>query len=152
MKELTKEEIIDLMQKVRDGVLALTDGKSPYCIPFGFVYIKDSVYLSMFPKGRKWRYYQQNPMVCFNVFHWNDQYTEWSSVVVDGKMEEVRDLDTIELVVKANIEKLGLDPAKYKEKRMSYYRKTLDNPKGVKIFKINAEEMRGRKMAFQLES
>jgi nitroimidazol reductase NimA-like FMN-containing flavoprotein (pyridoxamine 5'-phosphate oxidase superfamily) len=150
MQELKKEEMVDLLLKVRDGVLALSDGKLPYCIPFGFVYVKDSLHLSMFPTGRKWKYYQQNPMVCFNTFRWNDDYTEWSSVVIDGKMEEVRDLETIELVVKANIEKLGLDPNRYLEKRMPFYRKNLHNPRGLKIFRINAQKMRGRKMAFQI--
>jgi len=29
---------------------------------------------------------------------------------------------------------------------MAYYKKTLDNPKGVKIFKLKAKEKRGRKM------
>lgn len=146
MKELTKQEIDNVLLKVRDGVLALTDGKLPYGIPFGFVYVNESVYLSMLPTGRKWSYLQKTPMVCFNVFHWNEDYTEWFSVVIEGELEQIKDLDTIELIIKANIEKIGLDPDKYLEKRMAYYKKTLDNPKGVKTFKLKAKEKRGRKM------
>jgi nitroimidazol reductase NimA-like FMN-containing flavoprotein (pyridoxamine 5'-phosphate oxidase superfamily) len=146
MKDLTKKEIDDVLLKVRDGVLGITDGKVPYCIPFGFVCVNDAVYLSMLPMGRKWHYIEQNPMVCFTVFYWNDDYTEWFSVVVEGKLEQIKDLPAIETVIKANIEKLGLNPDEYIEKRMAYYRKTLENPKGVKIFKIKAKEMKGRKM------
>jgi len=61
MKELIKQEIDNVLLKVRDGVLALTDGKLPYGIPFGFVYVNESVYLSMLPKGRKWSYLQKPP-------------------------------------------------------------------------------------------
>jgi len=146
MRELTKQEIDNVLLKVRDGVLALTDGKLPYCIPFGFVYVNEAVYLSMLPTGRKWCYLQQNPMVCFSVFCWNEDYTEWFSVVIEGQLEQVKILATIELVIKANIEKIGLDSNKYLEKRLIYYKKTLDNPKSVKIFKLKAKEKRGRKM------
>jgi nitroimidazol reductase NimA-like FMN-containing flavoprotein (pyridoxamine 5'-phosphate oxidase superfamily) len=146
MKDLTKKEMTDLLNKVGDGVLALTDGRAPYCIPFGFVCVEDHVYLSMFPSGRKWEYFKKNPLVCFTVFCWNDDHTEWYSVVIDGEMELVSDLATIEQVIKANIKKVGLDPAAYLEKRMAYYKKSLDNPKALKIFKVKTKDMRGRKM------
>ena len=146
MRELTKQEIDNVLLKVRDGVLALNDGKLPYCIPFGFVYVNEAVYLSMLPTGRKWSYLQKNPMVCFNASRWNEDYTEWFSVVIEGELEQVEDFAAIELVIKANIEKIGLDSDRYFEKRMAYYKKTLDNPKGVKIFKLNAKEKKGRKM------
>jgi nitroimidazol reductase NimA-like FMN-containing flavoprotein (pyridoxamine 5'-phosphate oxidase superfamily) len=152
MKELTSREMTDLMNRVGDGILALTDGKTPYCIPFGFVFVENHVYLSMFPSGRKWGYFQKNPNVCFTVFCWNNEHTEWYSVVIDGEMEQVQDIETIERVVKANIEKVGLDAATYLEKRLAYYKKSLDNPKALKIFKIKTKEMRGRKMATQIGS
>lgn len=152
MKELTSKEITDLMNKVGDGVLAFSDGKNPYCIPFGFVFVENHVYLSMFPSGRKWEYYQKNPNVCFCVFCWNDAHTEWYSVVIDGEMEQVYDLATIELVVKANIEKVGLDATTYLEKRLAYYKKSMDNPKALKIFKIKTKDVRGRKMSTMIGS
>jgi hypothetical protein len=49
-------------------------------------------------------------------------------------------------VVKANIEKMGLDPVQYLAKRMEYYKKSLDNPKGLKTFRITTAAMGGRKM------
>jgi nitroimidazol reductase NimA-like FMN-containing flavoprotein (pyridoxamine 5'-phosphate oxidase superfamily) len=146
MKELSREEMERLLNTVGDGVLALSGGDIPYCLPFGFVYTGGKLYLSMFPKGRKWEVFQKNNQVCFTVFTWNEDHTEWSSVVIDGKMLQVKDLKEIESVVKTNIEKVGLDPAGYLEKRMAMYQKSMDNPSALKIFRIEIECMGGKKM------
>lgn len=146
MKELSREEMDKLLNKIGDGVLALSSGDIPYCLPFGFVYTGGKLYLSMFPKGRKWEIFQRNNKVCFTVFTWNEDHTEWSSVVIDGKMLQVKNLKEIENVVKANIEKVGLDPAGYLEKRMVMYQKSMDNPSALKIFRIEIECMGGKKM------
>ncbi len=150
MKELSKEEMERLLTAAGDGVLALSSEDIPYCIPFGFVYTGGKLYLSMFPKGRKWELFKKNSKVCFTVFNWNEDHTEWSSVVVDGRMEEVRELKEIENVVRANIEKMGLDPLDYLEKRMVIYQKNMDNPSALKIFRIETEHMGGRKMAMMI--
>ena len=150
MKELSKEEITAVLKEVKDGVLSLTDGTRPYCIPFGFVYVNGNVYITMFPKGRKWDCFQKNQNVCFTVFSWDEGRTEWSSVVVDGEMEQINDLETIQDVVKANMEKMGLDPETYLEKRMEYYRKSLDNPNSLKAFRINTRDIAGKKMQTML--
>ena len=146
MKNMTKEEMDNLLNTVGDGVMALSSGDAPYCIPFGFVYLKEMVYLSLFPMGRKWEIINKNNRVCFNVFCWNDDHSEWSSVVIDGRIVQVRDLQEIELVVQANIAKMGLDPATYLDKRMAMYKKTIDNPAALKIFRIETERMGGKKM------
>jgi hypothetical protein len=67
-------------------------------------------------------------------------------VVIDGRIVQVRDLQEIELVVKANIAKMGLDPEAYLDKRMAMYKKTIDNPAALKIFRIETERMGGKKM------
>ena len=100
----------------------------------------------MFPTGRKWEYFQKNPKVCFNVFCWTDDMTEWSSVVVDGTMEQVTDMETIEAVIRANMKKLGIEAEDYIEKRLNMYKKTMDSSKALKIFTIRADDMQGRSM------
>jgi nitroimidazol reductase NimA-like FMN-containing flavoprotein (pyridoxamine 5'-phosphate oxidase superfamily) len=146
MKDISKEDMIQLLQTQEDGVMSLSDGDTPYCIPFGHVLVNDTVYLSLFPRGRKWEIIQKNPKVCFNVYSWNDDHTEWSSVVVDGVMESVTDINEIESVVKELIVKMGMDPEAYLEKRMTYYRDNLDNPKALKIYRINSSSMGGKTM------
>ena len=147
MKDLSREEMEKLLTTVGDGVLSLSSEDVPYCIPFGFVYTGGTLYLSMFPKGRKWEILKKNNKVCFTAFNWNVDHTEWSSVVVDGRIEQVKELKEIEKVVKANIEKMGLDPVNYLEKRMAIYQKSMDNPSALKIFKVDIERMGGKKMA-----
>ena len=149
MKDLSREEMEKLLASVEDGVLSLSSEDVPYCIPFGFVYTGSKLYLSMFPRGRKWEIIKKNNKVCFNAFSWNEDNTEWSSVVIDGRIEQVKELKEIENVVKASIEKLGLglDSASRLEKRMAMYQKSMDNPAALKIFKIEIEHMGGKKMA-----
>ena len=65
--------------------------------------------------------------------------------MVDGKIVPVKDLKEIEAVVKANMEKMGLDPATYLEKRMTMYKKTMDNPSALKILKVESNQMGGKK-------
>ena len=147
MKDISKQEMLNLLQKEPDGVMALSDGNSPYCIPFGHVIVGETVYLSLFPKGRKWKIIQKNPRVCFNVYHWNEDHTVWSSVVVDGVLEPVTEISEIESVVKALIIKMGLAPESYLEKRMRYYQGNLDNPKALKIYRIGSGTMGGKTMS-----
>jgi nitroimidazol reductase NimA-like FMN-containing flavoprotein (pyridoxamine 5'-phosphate oxidase superfamily) len=144
MKDLSKQEMIDLLSETTEGVLAVTNGDVPYCIPIGHVCVGDTVFFSIFPKGRKWDYIQKIPKVCFTVFDWFDNKTRWASVVVDGEMEQIDDWETVEAVVRANMEKQGLDPDEYLEKRMDYYRRTEGKSNGVKIFRIKTSDMQGK--------
>lgn len=146
MKDLSKEEITDLLNSTGDGVLSLSADNKPYGIPFGFIYAEGNVYLSMFPMGRKWEIISNNESACFTVFRWNDDHSEWSSVVIDGKMKVVNDLSEIKLVVRENIKKVGLESEGYLEKRMEMYKKNLDNPKSLKILRIDTESVAGKKM------
>jgi len=150
MKDLSKEEMTKLLNKAEDGVLALSDGLNPYCIPIGYVCVDNKLCFSIFPKGRKWDYIQKNRKVCFNVYGWNDEHTQWSSVVIDGEMVSVTDLAEIESIVKGTIEKMGLDPEEYLAKRMEYYKKNIDNPEALKLFKIETASMGGKTMQTML--
>ena len=144
MKDLTKQEMIALLTETTEGVLAVTNGKVPYCIPIGHVCVEDTVFFSIFPKGRKWDYIQKIPQVCFTVFDWFDNKTRWASVVVDGEMEQVHDMESIATVVRSNMEKQGLNPDEYMEKRLDYYKRTADSANAVKIFKIKTTDMQGK--------
>jgi hypothetical protein len=62
----------------------------------------------------------------------------------------VTDMAEIELMIRANIAKMGLDPEAYLAKRMEYYRTNMDNPRALKNFKIAASSMQGRSMATQI--
>jgi nitroimidazol reductase NimA-like FMN-containing flavoprotein (pyridoxamine 5'-phosphate oxidase superfamily) len=146
MQDLSAEEIRELLQTVQDGVLAFTNGDQPYCLPFGFVCIDGIVYLSMFPRGRKWHYLQSHPQVCFTAYRWSDNRTEWFSAVIDGTLEQVNDEKEIESVIRANMQKQNIPDASYLQKRMKYYKKSLSNPSALKIVKLLPSSITGKKM------
>ena len=150
MQDISREEINRVLETAPDGMLGLCDNGRPYCIPLGFVWTNDTLYFSLFPTGRKWGCLQNNREVCFSVYIWNEDHTRWSSVIIEGEFAPVDDLSEIELVIRANIVKMGLQPEAYLAKRMDYYRANMDNPKGLKNFKIKASSMQGRSMATQI--
>ena len=145
MKDMTPEEIMTVLKKEKEGVLAFTDGEKPYAIPIGHVCVNEMVYFSIFAKGRKWELYQKNPRVCFTVFGWNGDRTGWRSAMVEGQMTPVSDFQEIEAVVRANIVKSNRDPEEHLKKRMQYYIDNEANPKAVKVFKIEPTGTGGRK-------
>lgn len=148
MKDLSREEMTSVLQTAREGVLAMCDVGRPYCLPFGFVYLDESVYVSMFPTGRKWLCLQQNPRVCFSAYAWNDDRTRWMSVVIDGEITMISDLDRIRRVVGANMLKIGIDASsEYIEKRMRYFKEAIASPDGLRVMEIRAAAMGGKTMA-----
>lgn len=146
MKDLTRDEMTDVLMHMPDGVLAMSGETGPYCLPFGFVYIDGVIYLSMFPSGRKWECITGSDRVCFTAYRWNEDRTAWASVVVDGRLEEVRDMETIREVARANMVKKGRDPEEYLAKRMDFYEKALADPRGLKIFRLVISGMGGKTM------
>lgn len=150
MQEISREEINRVLETAPDGMLGLCDNGRPYCIPFGFVWTNDTLYLSLFPTGRKWGCLQQSRQVCFSVYSWNADHTRWSSVIIEGELEPVEELSEIELVIRANIVKMGLEPEAYLSKRLDYYRANGDNPRALKNFRIKASSLQGRSMATQI--
>jgi nitroimidazol reductase NimA-like FMN-containing flavoprotein (pyridoxamine 5'-phosphate oxidase superfamily) len=145
MQDLDHTAMINLLQTAREGVLAMCDDGQPYSLPFGYVLIDDSVYISLLPTGRKWACLQKNPRVCFTVFTWNDDRSAWASVAVEGKLELINDLNSIRRVVQANAIKMNIESVEeYVEKRMRYYEKTLNDPSGVKTTRIITERMGGK--------
>ena len=124
MQDLNHNEIIALLQREKEGCLSMCDDGKPYSIPFGYVLIDETVYLSMLPQGRKWTCLQKNTQVCFTVFSWNGDRSVWASVTIEGRLEMVEDLDIIRRVVQANAVKIGIEAVEeYVEKRMGYYKK-----------------------------
>lgn len=147
MQEISREKINRILETAPEGMLGLCDHGKPYCIPFGFVWTNEAIYLSLFQSGRKWECLQRNPQVCFSLYSWNEDHTSWSSVIIEGELTAVDDMSEIELMIRANSIKMGLDTEGYLAKRMEYYRANRDNPKGLKSFKIRAESIEGRSMA-----
>ncbi len=101
-KEMTKEEIEDLLHRAQIGHLGTVDSLQPYVLPMHFLLgTDDCIYFHCGLQGKKLENLKSNPKVCFQV----DDYkgiipsenfckfnTRYESVVIDGEAEIIEDL------------------------------------------------------------
>lgn len=96
MRELSPEEMNDMLTRNGVGVLALIDGDYPYAIPMSFGYDGTEVCLPMQwgagYDGRKIQCIESNSNACFTVYEQDpDDARTWRSVVITGSLERIAD-------------------------------------------------------------
>jgi len=62
-----KDEIEKILKKALVGYIALSKDNSPYVIPVNFLYLNGRIYIHCALEGKKLRYIEKNPNVCFLV-------------------------------------------------------------------------------------
>jgi nitroimidazol reductase NimA-like FMN-containing flavoprotein (pyridoxamine 5'-phosphate oxidase superfamily) len=141
MIEMTRDEIDTLLEQALIGRLCLAspDGR-PYCLPFPFCWANGSVYLRIGLSGRKGQILRVNDRVCFEVDSFSDTLDDYASVLIEGRLVPVDDLDE-----KARIRQLN--DAKYQRlrrgRRTGHGRATpLEQ---LPLRKIVVEQLTGRK-------
>jgi len=94
MRQLSQDEIDDVLVRQGVGVLAMAEGEQPYAIPMSFGY--DST-KPVFPmqwgggyEGRKNRVVESNPKVCLTVYEQDfEEEAIWRSVIITGELYEI---------------------------------------------------------------
>ena len=86
---LTTLECTKLLAASRLGHLACTKDGRPYVVPIYFAYSDNHLYAFSMP-GKKIDWMRANPQVSIFV-HRRGRGSEWKSVVVDGRYEELPD-------------------------------------------------------------
>lgn len=67
-KEITEKVVIEEVFRQNDvGRLAMAVDGQPYIVPMNFAYVTDKILLHTHKEGKKVRYIQKNPRVCFEV-------------------------------------------------------------------------------------
>lgn len=90
IRELGRQESLDLLARSRLGRLACARGAIPYIVPLYFAY--DDEYLYSFSTfGQKIEWMRDNPNVCVEVDEVANPQ-QWVSVVIFGQFEEMPDL------------------------------------------------------------
>ncbi len=97
-RELTDAERGAFMADNRFAAVAFA-GDKPYVITLAYRYVKGTVVLTMArTTGRKWSCINKNPSVCVHVWQLGEQSNvpslkeqQYSSVILEGKLEEVPD-------------------------------------------------------------
>lgn len=87
IKEMTKQEIREMLERATLGRLACVKDNQPYIVPLTFAY--SGVFLYSFSTaGRKIDYMRTNPHVCVE-FDEISSTNSWRSVIVTGRFEEL---------------------------------------------------------------
>ena len=88
IKELTRQESLDVLVGVQLGRLACSQALQPYIVPFHFAYQNNCLYSFSMP-GQKIDWMRANPLVCVEA---DDMRREqWTTVVVFGRYLELSD-------------------------------------------------------------
>lgn len=96
-QEITKDEMINILNKQQHGVLAvLGDEGYPYSVPLSFAYENHKIYFHSALTGHKVDAIKNNPKVSFCVIEQDDVVQEefstiFKSVIVFGKAKIVTD-------------------------------------------------------------
>jgi uncharacterized protein len=90
IKELTTLECFESLQKKRFGRLACAMENQPYIVPFHFAFDGGKFLYAFSTPGQKIEWMRLNPLVCIQADDITNR-TEWTSLVVSGRYEELLD-------------------------------------------------------------
>jgi nitroimidazol reductase NimA-like FMN-containing flavoprotein (pyridoxamine 5'-phosphate oxidase superfamily) len=106
MQDMTPDEIDHFLDDARNGRLCMAgaDGR-PYTIPLPFCWAGGALYVRLPLTGRKGMVLRENDRVCFEADDFTDSLDDYTSVIVEGRLVEVTDLEEKRRVKQANDEK-----------------------------------------------
>jgi hypothetical protein len=87
--ELTNEECIEMLTRLRFGRVGCSRDNQPYVVPINFAYHDRHLY-SVAAVGQKIEWMRANPLVCVEADEIIN-HDHWMSVVVRGRYEELPD-------------------------------------------------------------
>jgi len=87
LRRLSLAECVALLERHRVGRLAVRDAEGVYLVPISYAFANGAVYAHAAP-GRKVTLMRRWPHVAFQVDE-IDSLTQWRSVLVQGKFEEI---------------------------------------------------------------
>lgn len=141
MIDLSPDQIDQMLDNTLIGRLCMADRDGrPYILPFPFCWADGSIYIRVAMTGRKGEILTQNPQVCFEIDTFSDTLDHYSSVLAEGRLIPVTDLDE-----KSRIR--TLNTAKYqrlrKGHRPGHGRQT--SLESLPLCKIAVERLSGRR-------
>ncbi len=132
--------MLRMLTTERVGRIGLNDEPQPYVVPTDFAYGDGVIYIHSPRGGRKTELAQRGGHVCFEVDRFNDEVTEYRSVIIRGRIHEVKDNEE-----KARAMRILAQKAKASGDNTQHVHGTGAPSAGISIFKIDIEEMTGVK-------
>lgn len=106
MINMTPSETDRMLADARIGRLCLAGaGGRPYCIPLPFCWMNGSLYLRIPLTGRKGSILAANDQVCFEVDHVSEAMDRYASVLIEGRLVPVLNLNERAAVKRLNTQK-----------------------------------------------
>lgn len=98
---LTEEEITSVLRENVLGRIGCCDGNQSYVVPINYYFDGEAIVMHS-EVGMKINIMRRNPNVCFEVDELKD-FTNWKSVIVFGRYEEIEDEAEKKVVMEAFI-------------------------------------------------
>jgi nitroimidazol reductase NimA-like FMN-containing flavoprotein (pyridoxamine 5'-phosphate oxidase superfamily) len=109
MIEMKSSEIEEMLATARIGRLAMADATGrPYVIPLPFCWADGALYLRLPLKGRKGEVLRENRQVCFEVDAFTDDLSDYGSVLIEGELIAVEQIQEKARVKAVNDRKYNL--------------------------------------------
>ena len=106
MQEMTVHEIERMLNDARIGRLSMADAAGrPYTIPLPFCWTDGAIYLRLPLSGRKAAVLAQNDRVCFEVDEFSETLDHYASVLVEGRLVPVSNVEEKLRVKRCNDDK-----------------------------------------------
>jgi nitroimidazol reductase NimA-like FMN-containing flavoprotein (pyridoxamine 5'-phosphate oxidase superfamily) len=92
-KEMTSEEIKQLLLNARFGRLGLSSPSGPYIVPLGYACADGNIFFHTCSKGLKMKLLEHNNSVCFEVDESLSDGSMYKSVIVFGKARVISNME-----------------------------------------------------------
>ncbi len=89
--KMEKEEYDRLISEQHISRIAFKGEEYPYIAPFLYIFDKNFIYFLSTKYGRKIKYFKQNPYVSVEVEKYSQDLSNYSFVVLTGRLVEVKD-------------------------------------------------------------
>lgn len=94
MQDMMPHEIDQMLSEARIGRLSMADRSGrPYTIPLPFCWTEGTIYLRLPLSGRKGIVLSENDQVCFEVDEYTETLDHYASVLVEGRLVPVQDVN-----------------------------------------------------------
>jgi len=103
VQEMPRWEIEQMLDNALIGRLSMADRTGrPYTIPLPFCWAGGALYVRLPLTGRKGQVLRENDRVCFEADDFTAALDDYTSVIVEGRLVEVTDLEEKRRVKQAN--------------------------------------------------
>lgn len=136
-------DILDILSKWWNGVLALVDNNKPYCIPMAYVIHNNEIYFLFVKEGRKTKCIEKNRNACYLVKFEDDKNIY--SILIEGELERENNPEVIrQVVIKFYSEVFPKDPYFKEFKTVEQVEKLIktciEHPK-IGVYKLKVREI-----------